>query len=277
MHGRLSEPIGEKIQEFPYLTWKDEFTKANEYGFETIEWIFDTYSHNPLMSIDGIQQIKHHSRQSCIKINSVLADFFMEKKLTNIPESELENNLDILKKLIKNCNALEIGILEIPFVDSSSLKTKNEQLDVVSNLERILHLLDDYDVFLTLETDLPPKQFKEFILSFNHPKIKANYDVGNSAALGYNMKEEFENIGNLIHNVHIKDRIYSGNTVPLGTGSVDFNSFFELLKQNNYVGDLIIQGAREIGIDSKTTTTNYLKFVRQLVDKYLFNDSNDSK
>ena len=34
MNGRLSEQLGTKIQEFPYMTWKDEFTKALDYGFE---------------------------------------------------------------------------------------------------------------------------------------------------------------------------------------------------------------------------------------------------
>ncbi len=84
MNGRLSEQLGTKIQEFPYMTWKDEFTKALDYGFESIEWIFDTYAQNPIMSIDGITKIKQSSEQSGIAINSVLADFFMEKKLTNV-------------------------------------------------------------------------------------------------------------------------------------------------------------------------------------------------
>ena len=143
-----------------------------------------------------------------------------------------------------------VEILEIPFVDSSSLQTKNDQENVRTNLESILKLLDEYNVSLSLETDLPPKQFRDFLLSFEHPKMKANYDVGNSAGLGYDMKEEFKNFGKLITNVHIKDREYSGNTVPLGTGNVDFPLFFKLLKQNNYSGDFIIQGARESGIDS---------------------------
>jgi len=275
MNGRLSEPLGTKIQEFPYMTWKDEFTKASDYGFESIEWIFDSYAQNPIMNIDGITKIKQYSEQSGIAINSVLADFFMEKKLTNVSQSELEKNIDILKKLIKNCNTLGVEILEIPFVDSSSLQNKSDQQNVRTNLEGILKFLDEYNVSLSLETDLHPKQFRDFLLSFQHPKIKANYDVGNSAGLGYNMKEEFENFGNLITNIHIKDREYSGNTVPLGTGNVDFPLFFKLLKQNNYSGDFIIQGARESGIDSGETAKKYLKFVKELVDKYLSNDSDN--
>ena len=197
MSGRLSEPLTKKIQEFPRNTWKYEFEKASVSGFRTIEWIFDAWNKNPVMNNDGIDQIKHFSEQTDITINSLLADYFMEKKLFSVSEFDLQKNLEVLRNLIKNSNRLGIKILEIPFVDSSSLKTKEEQSQVLSNIEKIVPLLEEYDVFLTLETDLSPISFKELIISFNHPNIKANYDVGNSTSLGYDMEEELNLYGNL--------------------------------------------------------------------------------
>jgi len=274
MSGRLSEPVTEKIQDFPKNTWKSEFEKASVCGFESIEWIFDAYDKNPIMNNDGINEIKHISEQTSITINSLLADFFMEKKLFNVSEFDLQKNLDILKNLIKNINRLGIKILELPFVDSSSLKTKEEQSQVISNLEKILPLLEEYDVFLTLETDLPPTSFNALILSFNHPNIKANYDVGNSASLGYDMKEELNLYGDLIYNIHIKDRKYCGGTVPLGEGDVDFELFFNLLQKINYNSELIIQGARERSIKPEDTCIKYLQFVKKFVDRHqLYNNS----
>ena len=274
MSGRLSEPVTEKIQDFPKNTWKSEFEKASVCGFESIEWIFDAYDKNPIMNNDGINEIKHISEQTSITVNSLLADFFMEKKLFNVSEFDLQKNLDTLKNLIKNINRLGIKILELPFVDSSSLKTKEEQSQVISNLEKILPLLEEYDVFLTLETDLPPTSFNALILSFNHPNIKANYDVGNSASLGYDMKEELNLYGDLIYNMHIKDRKYCGGTVPLGEGDVDFELFFNLLQKINYNSELIIQGARERSIKPEDTCIKYLQFVKKFVDRHqLYNNS----
>ena len=86
MGGRLSEPVTEKIQDFPKNTWKSEFEKASVYGFESIEWIFDAHDKNPIMNNDGINEIKHNSEQTSITINSLLADFFMGKKLFNVSE-----------------------------------------------------------------------------------------------------------------------------------------------------------------------------------------------
>ncbi len=276
MSGRLSEPLTKKIQEFPRNTWKYEFEKASVSGFESLEWIFDVWDKNPVMNNDCINQIKHISEQTGITINSLLADFFMEKKLFNVSEFDLQKNLEVLRNLIKNSNRLGIKILEIPFVDSSSLKTKEEQSQVISNLEKILPLLEEYDIFLTLETDLPPISFKELILSFNHPNIKANYDVGNSASLGYDMKEELNLYGDLICNVHVKDRKYHGQTVPLGSGNADFELFFNLLQKTNYSGELIIQGAREYDVKPEETCMKYLQFVKKFVDKYQLYNNNES-
>ena len=139
---------------------------------------------------------------------------------------------------------------------------------MLSNIEKIVPLLEEYDVFLTLETDLSPISFKELIISFNHPNIKANYDVGNSTSLGYDMKEELNLYGDLIYNIHIKDRKYRGQTVPLGSGDTDFELFFNLLQKINYDGELIIQGARECVIKTEETCTKYLQFVKKFVDKY---------
>ena len=277
MNGRLSEKISEKIQEFPKNTWKQEFEKASVCGFEVLEWIFDIYDKNPLMYNEGIKEIQHISQKTNIDINSVLADFFMERRLVNVSEFDLQKNLEILTNLIKNCNKIGVKILEIPFVDSSSLSTKEEQSQLVFNLQKILPLLDENDIFLTLETDLPPKSFKELIHSFDHPKIKANYDIGNSAALGYKITDEFATFGDLIYNIHIKDRKFQGQTVSLGMGDVDFEEFFNSLRQIRYRGDLIIQGAREDKVKPEDTCVKYLQFVKKYAEKYLLYDNNESR
>jgi len=70
--------------------------------------------------------------------------------------------------------------------------------------------------------------------------------------------------------VHVKDREFHGNTVPFGSGDVNFSLFFDLIKTKNYSGDLIIQGARE-DLDGNvnnplSTCDKYFKFVKQYLD-----------
>ncbi|MGI0073233.1 MAG: sugar phosphate isomerase/epimerase family protein [Nitrosotalea sp.] len=273
MIGRLSKPVGQQIQAFPIKSWRDEFENASKCGFELIEWIYDLYGKNPIMNDDGVKEMKYLARKHNLEINAVCADYFMTKKIFGVSNSDSEKNLSVLKKLIRQCQALNIDILEIPLVDSSSIKNKINEEQLVSNLEKILPTAQDNNVRLTLETNLPPILFKELLSRFNHPNIMANYDIGNSTSLGFDPKIELETLEPWIINIHIKDRVRNGTTVPLGTGDVDFNSFFRSLRKIHYKMDLIIQGAREDldnpEIKPEVTCKKYLKFVRQYVDKYL--------
>lgn len=267
MQGRLSKQEGFKIQEFPKNSWEYEFASAEKIGFELIEWVFDSKD-NPILDDSKLEDISKKTTEHNISINSIIADFFMEHSLSK-EYDELNENVEILKKLIVNAHRLGIKIIEIPLVDTSSLKSEEEIKRLENKIREIIPILEKNQVILGLETDLKPRDFAKLLKRINHPNIKANYDSGNSASLGYDPFEEFEMIGKWIKNVHIKDRLLKGSTVPLGTGDVDFDILFKLLKKYDYKGDLIIQGARETKESPEETNSKYLKFVKQYVDKYL--------
>lgn len=266
MQGRLSPPINTRIQAFPVNHWEKEFQKASIIGFTSIEWIFDTLSPNPIIDKMKIRKIDKLSSEFDISINSLCADFFMVNKLFNVSEDEISSNLDTLKILIENCSELEIDILEIPLVDSSSIKNELFEKEFTTNLNEILPIAEKNNVILTLETDLPPVRFDSLLSDINNPYVAANYDIGNSTSLGYDPALEFEIMGKWIKNIHIKDRIINGNTVVLGTGNTNFELFFSLISQIKYSDDLVIQGAREDLINSnispEITCKKYFNFVK---------------
>ena len=270
MQGRLSEPIEGKIQAFPKKTWEQEFEKAEKIGFDLIEWVFDSYD-NPIMTDEGLSKIRNCLENSNIGINSVCADFFMKNLLFDLPKFELQKNLEILSNLIEQCSKLEIKIIELPFVDSSSLLSKNKTDEILSNLQEILPLLEKFDIYLNLETDLPPNQFYNLLKNFNGTNVKANYDIGNSISKGYDPVLELTTLRNYIYNIHIKDRLFQGTTVPLGQGDVNFDLFFSILSKINYQHDLIIQGFREDlteqKIEPEKTCVKYLTFVKNYLSK----------
>jgi|TARA_B110000438_G_scaffold76206_1_gene76302 L-ribulose-5-phosphate 3-epimerase len=267
MSGRLSKQIDNEIQVFPFKEWQKEFEKAKDCGFSSIEWIFDLKP-NPISNEKGINEMNDLMKKSKVMINSVCCDYFMKRQLFGHNTSEIEQNYNILKKIIEASKKLGIKNIEIPFVDSSSLKNEEDKKQIIEILQKTIPLLDS-DMKIVLETDLEPKKFREFLESFQNNKIKANYDTGNSAALGYNMKEEFREIGMYFGNIHIKDRKFQGDTVPLGCGDVNFGLFFDELSKIDYKGELIIQGARQDFKENQIITCkSYLKIVKQYLDKY---------
>ncbi|MDC2980059.1 hypothetical protein OAZ14_01260, partial [Candidatus Pelagibacter sp.] len=81
MQGRLSIPIGKKIQAFPTNNWENEFRKAKKLSIRFIEWTLDhkNLSKNPLLSSSGQKKIKKLCKDYKIKINSITGDCFMQR------------------------------------------------------------------------------------------------------------------------------------------------------------------------------------------------------
>ena len=88
--------------------------------------------------------------------------------------------------------------------------------------------------------------------------------MGNSAALGNDAVEEIQLYGNKLFNVHIKDRILGGSTVPLGEGTVNFKKVFNELHLIGYEGNYILQAARIPRQNEVVTVKKYLDYCYQI-------------
>jgi hexulose-6-phosphate isomerase len=264
MQGRLSAPTSGRIQAFPEQHWADEFAVAKVIGLDTIEFIFDSVSlpitAHPLLE-EGCASIRHAIDQSGVQVTTVCADYFMQAPLHDPLASKAEASVELMVRLLSNCGALGVTDIVLPCVDQSSLlddPLASERL--VKRLQQLLPLIRSAGVNIALETDLPPAAFIALLEEIGADEITVNYDVGNSAALGFNTTEEWAAYGSRVSTVHIKDRVLGGTTVPLGTGDVDFPSFFCALRAAGYGGLLVLQGAR--GDDDAATAKTYMGFVQ---------------
>ena len=227
MQGRLLPRYKNRYQAHPVNYWQSEFYIAKELGFSQIEFIldFNEYKKNPLMSKLGIKEIQNIIKESGIKVKSICADYFMEAPLHSKHKKQSEK---ILKKLILNAKKLNVIDIVIPCVDQSTLKTDSNMKSFVSSIKKVLPLAETYNININFETDLSPKRFKKLLDSFDSQNIKVNYDIGNSASLGYNPEEEFKAYGDYISDLHIKDRVLNGGSVKLGCGNADFSTVLPL-------------------------------------------------
>jgi len=264
MQGRLTSPKGRGIQFFPFDNWQNEFKIAKKMGLDEIEFIFDYYKYrkNPLWTKMGRKEIKNLVLKTGVKVNSVCADYFMRKPFFRSSKKVYSSNCQMLKRLIRYASEIEANLIEIPFVDNSSIKNNKEEALFVNTTAKILPVAEKYKIKIGLETDLQPQKVLFLIKKINHTMVGANYDTGNSASLGYNPKEELNLYGEKIFNVHIKDRMFHGSTVQLGTGDTKFIQFFNSLKRVDYKGSLILQAARGKDGDEQKTIRKQIKFLK---------------
>jgi hexulose-6-phosphate isomerase len=153
-------------------------------------------------------------------------------------------------------------------VDDSSIKNEEESALAMGYLAKIADYAGKYEINVGVEADLEPGRFLDFLQQIQPEYIYANFDSGNSSGIGYDPNKEIPILGSRIYNVHIKDRVYHGTTVALGTGSADFDGVFSNLKKIGYSNSIILQAARGIDGDESNNIEGQLGFVRKYVDKY---------
>ena len=247
MQGRLLPKYMGRYQAHPVGYWQEEFKLAAELGLNCIEFIldYDQAINNPLLTNEGISKIRRTVIDTGIEVKSVCADYFMEAPLHSSDAQQAQKSKQTLKQLLESADKLGISDLVIPCVDNSSLKNRYHQTLLQNQLEQIIPRAEFLGLNLALETDLDPVQFKTLLNQLDSPRVTVNYDIGNSASLGYIPAEELSAYGERISDVHVKDRAFGGGSVILGKGSANIPEFFELLEPYKYNGPIIMQAYRD--------------------------------
>ena len=263
MQGRLSPVVKNRIQIFPVKNWKIEFQRAKKLGMRYIEWTldYDTFNKNPLLKKSGIKKIKELSKKNSIKIKSLTGDCFMQKPFWKT--SKNKKLLNDFKKILNSCKKVGIKYIVVPLVDNGKIRDKKTEKNLINICKKLIKELKKKNVQILFESDFEPKRLKKFILNFDKQYYGINYDLGNSASLGYNIDDEFKNYSKYIKNIHIKDRVYNGNTVRLGNGDANFKKLFKNLKKYRYRNMLIFQTARSKIEDDVGEMKKNLKFIKK--------------
>jgi len=247
MQGRLLPKYQGRYQAFPIGNWQDEFVVAQECGLDLIEFIFDfnDAEDSPLLKQGGIAEILEVSAKTGVSVQTVCADYFMEAPLHSISTKDSDNSFDVLDRLLQAAVTLNITDIVIPCVDQSRLDSEEAIDRFIRRMTKIIPKIEKENINLSLETDLAPQSFGALLDRLASKNITVNYDVGNSAALGYDPVEELDVYGDRITDIHIKDRVLGGGSVELGLGDVDFEKFFDKLSEFDYRGPFIMQAFRD--------------------------------
>lgn len=242
MQGRLSPRPKDRIQAFPWDTWKDEFLSARECGFLTIEWLFeaDNFTANPLWTHE-IESIKKLIETTGVEVNSVCADYFMPNRLFGLAASDINRNVEVLIHLIRKSALIGVDVILLPVLEVSEVKSESDKVELIENLQKPLDVAKAMNISLGLETELPALEYRDLIERAGHPNLKVYYDTGNAASKGYDIEKDLEILAPLLCGIHIKDREPNGSSVMLGDGNANFTGFFRRLKELDYKTSLVLQ------------------------------------
>ena len=270
MQGRLSPIINGRIQEFPWGSWRQEFGIASSLGFSLMEWTLDQdrLSESPLMTQKGQLDILKLSSSYGIKIPSLTGDCFMQSPFWKLYGIEKRNRQKDLKAILSSCEKVGIKQIVIPLVDGGRVDNIDQESALLDFLLDTEPDIGDMGLKIIFESDFEPDKLKLFIEQFSRKNFGINYDIGNSAALEFDVEKEFNAYGDRILNVHVKDRVSGGNTVPLGTGDADFEKVFSALGRAGYNGNYILQTARAQDGDHAGALSIYQDMVMKWIARH---------
>ena len=252
MQGRLLPKYQGRYQAHPVGYWQDEFIVAKEVGLDCIEFILDynEAEDNPLIKEGGIDEIMTVVEKTGVEVKTICADYFMKAPLHSEHIEIADSSQKLMIRLLNNAAELCVTDVVIPCVDKSTLVNQSSINLFIEKLLPVIVIAEKHGINLSLETDLAPQLFFELLERIHSNRVTVNYDIGNSAALGYDSVEELECYGKRITDIHIKDRVLGGGPVKLGEGDADFSVFFNKLKDFDYQGPFIMQAYRdEEGVD----------------------------
>lgn len=265
MQGRLSPMVDGKIQAFPWTHWRDEFPAAQALGLSLIEWTLDhdRLAENPLMTQSGRAEIMALSKKHAVKVGSLTGDIFMQMPFWRVAGAERTQRLGEFDAVADACGALGIRFIVVPLVDNGAITSPEDEDVVVEEFSRRKDRLDQLNVSVIFEVDYAPQKLALFIDRLPTKTFGVNYDIGNSASLGYRPKEELDAYFPRILNVHVKDRKLGGTTVPLGTGNADLPGALQDLTARGYRGAYILQTARAADGGHSETLARYRDMVTE--------------
>lgn len=260
MQGRLTKSVSGKLQFFPWGNWENEFKIAFDNKIKLIEWTIDSYKidSNPIFSQTKL--ILKNSKKYNVQIKSVTCDFIMESPFYK--KNNFLDSLFYLKKTLNSCDKLGIKYVIFPLVDNGKIENEEDENYLVKLLNN-LYELKNSNCSILFETDFNPQKNKKFIERFDVNFFGINYDTGNSASSGFDVKEEFDSYSKYIKNIHIKDRKFRSDSVKLGSGDFDFQTFFSLIHKVSYNNNFILQTARHKSMSDIENINYGINFIKK--------------
>jgi hexulose-6-phosphate isomerase len=263
MQGRLSPMVDGKIQAFPAHHWRDEYPAAERLGLPLMEWTLDDegLDANPLMTADGRAEMRALGRRHGVPVETITGDLFMQRPFWKAADLAHATRLLHFDRVVEAAAIAGARIVVVPLVDNGSIAQDGEEPLVSAMIERV-EVLRRRNVTIAFESDFPPARLAAFIARFPSDVFGVNYDTGNSAALGYDCGDEIAAYADRIVNVHVKDRVRGGTTVPLGAGAADLPRAMRVLRAAGYDGRYILQTARAADGDHAGALARYRDLTR---------------
>ncbi|RLI34948.1 sugar phosphate isomerase/epimerase, partial [Candidatus Bathyarchaeota archaeon] len=214
---------------------------------------------------EGRRDIASKAESLGLELPSLCTGLFWKYNLASPDESVRRRGIEILKTACQF--ASDIGakvVLVVPAVAVPDLSYQETWELSRRSITEAIPAAEEHDVYLGIENVwnkflYSPLEFRRFIEEFNHPNVRAYFDVGNTQFLGF-PHQWIRHLSNLIVSVHVKDfRAIGWSSIrfgPLLTGDVQWPLVMKALREVGYDGYLTVEVSPYPGDPVKSAIDN---------------------
>ena len=241
------------------LPLADQFRLAVETGFTAME----------VRTVDDhseAQRIHEAAQEAGLRIHSVMNQSHWRTPLSSPDPTEVEACVAGMRKSLQQAELYGAdAVLLVPAVVRSDTTYEQAWERSQREIRSLIPLAEQHDVMIAIEDVwnkflLTARDFRQYVDEFNHPLVRAYFDVGN--IVHFAVPEHWiTELGSRIVKVHLKDYARSKGFVNLGEGDVDWPAVRQALADVGYNGEATVElpgGDRE-----------YLADLGQRVDRLL--------
>lgn len=184
-----------------------------------------------------------------------------------------QRGIKLIRDAVDFSLSIGIRIVQLAGYDEFYNETNEKTQELfIASLREVVEYAAGKGVSLALETvetelmDSIEKAMK-FVSLVNSPYLQVYPDLGNISATGRDIEADFFTGKGHIMAIHLKDTIPGKvRDIPYGAGTVDFVSFFRLIKRMDYKGLLV---AEMWATGDSDASVAYVSSAREfLVEKY---------
>lgn len=216
------------------LSLVERFKLAHDAGLQGVEIPSDFETEAQ------VSEIREAAASQGVEIHSVMASSHWQFPLSSTDE-------DVREKAVAGIeHALQVAkwagastVLVVPAVVTEDVSYGAAYDLSHKSITELLPAAEAVGVNIALENVwnkflLSPLEFRDYVDSFNHPLVKAYFDVGNIVIYGF-PHQWIDILSHRIAKIHIKDfSVPKRDFVPLLTGSVDFPRVMNALRGVGY-------------------------------------------
>ena len=257
MQGRLSDtPNNEDLDWFPIDSWENEFLIAKNLSFNSIELVIDRKmrNDNPIWHQTGRARIGEMYNRNNLSPFTCCVNFIIDYALSS------EFIIGKVKELIGHLSELNFSQIIMPLFEASDPELNNSR-SVGKSVNEIADYAQKKNIKLLIETNLSGMATVKFLSEVGNDDVGIVYDIGNATHCEQDIALDLDILTENIAHIHLKDKCELGKNVLLGSGKVNFDQFFNILKKNNYKGAFTLETSR--GKSAVTTARKNIKFIRE--------------